>query len=452
MQLYVIVLSLVWASSCQGQTSFGVGSDFTDALPFDEWSDTTYVENTDNGYYYHGQYDNDHTLSRSFAIDTTTISSSSSYILTLSYHFIFACHMEDSDSATISILVDGDTESTQTFTIESSTFTQSSDNPWDDVCLSYYDPDEIWRSKIINQSISLNGDDIINSGSDNIKISIYGDLSTTKDNEFWVIGQISLSIVFQSSSPTSTPTEKPSNNPSNMPSTKPSMMPSTNPSSKPTNLPSVQPSGVPSINPSSMPTNLPSILPSNVPSTDPSLMPSRNPSSEPSMIPTSIPSNVPSSTPTTIPSMIPTTFPTSEPTSFNSVCSEYSTNWKDWIIVNDNDQSSVYYHDEVQGFWIKNMKNADSEWMIEIETEYSLNDEYSDIGDIRSFNISINGDFSSDKDWIIEKENINPVFGITDDNSFVAIMIHSRFLFFLFFESWCFASSVQTTYFMFLVV
>ena len=213
--------------SCQAQTSFGINNSFTDSLPFDDWSNTTNTYNTDNNIYYHGPFGRTKTLSRSFVIDTSLISSTYSYLLTLSYQVLLACNIEGSDRVKISIIVDGNSESDKTLSENDASMTQSNDNPFSSVCTQ--SSNSISRSKIINQSVILYGNDIINNGSDNIEISIYGSFSAAVTTEFWMIGQIVLSIESQSASPTTIPTYRPSKPPTLLPSLFPTFLPTSSP-------------------------------------------------------------------------------------------------------------------------------------------------------------------------------------------------------------------------------
>ena len=218
MPFSVICLLFAWLIQqncpCQAQTSFGIGNNFTDESPFTGWSNTTNTLNTDNGFYYHGPFGkNGPTLSRSFVIDTSLISTTYSYILTLSYHLIFACNIESSDRVSTSIIVDGISESDETIRSNNARVTQSSDSPFTSLCDNSNSENKIWRSDIIKQNITLYGNDIINNGDNDIEISITGTLSDTVRQEFWMIGQIKLFIKSQSASPTKSPTFLPTSSP-----------------------------------------------------------------------------------------------------------------------------------------------------------------------------------------------------------------------------------------------
>ena len=66
--------------------------------------------NPDNDYYYSGEYADNLTLSRSFRIDTSTISNDASYFATISYSLIFGCNIE-ADTTTVTPYVDDINES-----------------------------------------------------------------------------------------------------------------------------------------------------------------------------------------------------------------------------------------------------------------------------------------------------------------------------------------------------
>ena len=290
----------VYIFASNGQTSFGVGTDFVDALPFDSWTQsnggTTSIENPDNNYYYHGKYADDLTLSRSFTIDTSTISNDASYFLTLSYSFIFGCNIE-ADTTTVTLYVDGINESQRILTKDSAEFTFAQDNPFTG-CASNRDPTYIYRSKIINQTVILNGNDI-NTGSGNtVEIEAVGDMSADETDEWWIIGQIILSIELQSFPPTYNPTNKPSIDPTSMPTNIPSGNPTNRPTSEPTDKPTNEPSALPTDRPTDEPTSVPSDRPTD------------NPTDRPSNIPTDKPTNVPTDRPTSEPTDRPTITPT----------------------------------------------------------------------------------------------------------------------------------------------
>ena len=213
----LFVLLMQQNCPCQAQTSIGINNSFTDEWPFDDWSNATGINNTDNGFYYHGPFGrNGPTLSRSFVIDTSLISSTYSYILTLSYQVLLGCNIEGSDRVHIGINVDGNSKSNET---SAGKMTFTFDNPFA-VCTGNT-ATKIGRSGLLNQSVILYGNNIINNNSDDIEISIYGSFSDTITKEFWMIGQILLSIESQSASPTKIPTDRPSVSPTFLPTSSP---------------------------------------------------------------------------------------------------------------------------------------------------------------------------------------------------------------------------------------
>lgn len=138
----------------------------------------------------------------------------------------------------------------------------------------------------------------------------------------------------------------------------------------------------------------------------------------------------------------PTIAPTSMPTDTNGVpltelgnkyCNTYSTNWKDWNFVNSMSDLSIYTGNNDE-FWIKHDNSdgnkVDTPWLVEIDTEYSINPSFFDNsdnnGDIRGLTTTIYSDFSIDENWGITQTN--PVFVLTDQTNFIGIKIEGMTL------------------------
>lgn len=234
--------------------------------------------------------------------------------------------------------------------------------------------------------------------------------------------------------PTGAPTYMPSDTPTNAPSVIPSTSPSNSPSISPTNTPSIPPTSAPTGMPTHNPTVAPSTVPSITPSMSPSVFPSAVPSGVPSMMPSAAPSGSPTlnpTDPTFSPTKMPTNLPTDYPTFAPKYCSDYKTNWKEWNFVNK-EETSIYLPNEDE-IWVdvvdSELNDNSTGWVVEIETVYSMNPKYLDEigGKTRWFEVNVNGDFSTDGiNWGID--NVNPVFVITDQNSFIALKIDGMFV------------------------
>ena len=268
--------------------------------------------------------------------------------------------------------------------------------------------------------------------------------------------------------PTFSPTEIPSVTPSYVPSFSPSGYPSNYPTISPTEIPptdfpvvgsspSAQPSKVPSDNPSVVPSgtpsNMPVLTPTNVPTSIPTNIPTntpilgKNPTTMPTIQPTinplfgtpsTYPTNVPtepSVAPSFDPSKNPTPAPTNYPTIDEDFCNSYSIyyNSGEWNydLQDDLGSLSVYENSDDKELWIKfyDFDIATNEWLMEIESGYSVVSRYADLtddnGDMNDFVVEINGDWSRNSiyDTSGSKE---PVFVITDNNYYVAMKIDNN--------------------------
>ena len=118
-------------------------------------------------------------------------------------------------------------------------------------------------------------------------------------------GDITISAISTTESPTGQPSGEPSAQPTCIPSGEPSSAPSTTPSGQPTTLPSSAPSSAPSCGPTAGPTSAPSHSPTPAPSHSPTKQPTHNPTKQP----TPAPSHSPTKQPTHNPSRQPTNAP-----------------------------------------------------------------------------------------------------------------------------------------------
>ena len=434
-------------------------------LTFGVWNDSASVNWSPNDRYgafdFHGLFNPNFnlydpvTLKKSFLVPSADDTGYEDNQIRIGFTIFFGCSVDDFETMTVNVTFNGENRFNLEFNTSDSHFVENDDNPWPDVC-SWHTAgnleNQIWRG---NWDLRFNYNKTqVETDGRLLSLAFFTDFNHDTRDEFWAVGNVSITISPQvpttqptqmpSNYPTYSPTDRPTNDPTKTPSMNPTFLPSISPTNEPTDKPTPlptfrptkQPNTVPTEAPVPIPTGDPSSTPTNFPSTIPTGIPTNDPTQDPTDRPTISPSTIPSSMPTTIPSKVPSNnpvpAPTDLPTFSSKYCHSYSTNWKNWdLLQNKNDLSVFIPNDinETNDFWIKMRDESivtdtsPTNWLVQISTiysfDYSFFDKSDTNGNAQYFQVYVDSEWSNEK--------ANPVFAISDSRSYVAVQISGEF-------------------------